>query len=421
MQQPMEPLIRPGTQQTQQSARGGLSFNKPANQATGELSKSINGLQNKSPGQSNSNNSSFQQRFSQQPTNQLNQSTSAGLTRGLLQKPQPQTSRPGTSMQPPPMQVASTPSKEVARPTYQPMLVDDEDEDLRLFANDGSIFGNPQLDAMFEDITRHVNLLKHADLSKRVDSLVSLNDAIGGMTEETQPVLVRAANELVGAFTHVMIDIFQKPTEEINLRFAKYFISIVLKTCSCREIMAVVSRERVFEFAEQLLTRLLIDGLDKAGENKEGEVVLKNLNSSMLRILENCNHTTIICVLIDLQRKYRDYTSMPKVPNLIVKCVLKISKIIEKLIDGLEVEEILLSMHEYMLVINHEARTANDETGIKMIKTVINEIIKLKGDAIWQAYRVIRFHGQPDLHILKWIEIILKSLRQGGAANATAL
>lgn len=253
-----------------------------------------------------------------------------------------------------------------------------------------------------------------------MDSLVSLNETIGGMSEETQPVLVRASNELIGAFTHVMIDIFAKPTEEINLRFAKYFISIVLKTCSCREIMSAVNRERLFDFAEQLLTRLLIEGLDKAGENKEGEMVLKNLNSSMLRILENCNHTHIICVLVDLQRKYRDYASMPKVPNLIVKCVLKISKIIEKLIDRIEVEQVLLSMHEYMLVINHESRTQNDDTGIKMLKTVLNEIIKFRGDTIWQSYEVIKCHNQQDQHIFKWIDIILKSLR-GGASAGTAL
>lgn len=91
---------------------------------------------------------------------------------------------------------------------------------------------------MNEELTRHIHLLKYADLSKRVDSLVTLNEMIGGMTPATAPVLVRRANEMVSAFTHVMIEVFDKPVEEVNLRFAKYFISIVLKACSCREIMA---------------------------------------------------------------------------------------------------------------------------------------------------------------------------------------
>lgn len=46
------------------------------------------------------------------------------------------------------------------------------------------------------------------------------------------------------------MDIFDRPVEEIPLRFAKYFITIVLKACSCKEIMREVSEERIFELAE---------------------------------------------------------------------------------------------------------------------------------------------------------------------------
>ncbi len=53
--------------------------------------------------------------------------------------------------------------------------------------------------------------MKYADLSKRVDSLVSINEMIVNLTEETQPVLMKAANELVGAIVHVMKDTFDKP------------------------------------------------------------------------------------------------------------------------------------------------------------------------------------------------------------------
>jgi hypothetical protein len=42
---------------------------------------------------------------------------------------------------------------------------------------------------------------------------------------------MKAANELVGAIVHVMNDTFDKPINEINLRFAKYFVSIIMKVC----------------------------------------------------------------------------------------------------------------------------------------------------------------------------------------------
>jgi len=46
------------------------------------------------------------------------------------------------------------------------------------------------------------------------------------------------------------MDIFDKPIEDIPLRFAKYFITIVNKACQCKEIMKEVSEERIFELAE---------------------------------------------------------------------------------------------------------------------------------------------------------------------------
>lgn len=68
--------------------------------------------------------------------------------------------------------------------------------------------------------------------------------------EQNKAVLVKTANDLISAFTHVLNDIFDKPVEDIPLRFAKYFITIVLKTCSCKEIMKEVSEEKVFDLAE---------------------------------------------------------------------------------------------------------------------------------------------------------------------------
>jgi hypothetical protein len=48
--------------------------------------------------------------------------------------------------------------------------------------------------------------------------------------------------------------------------------------------------------------------------------------------------------------------------------------------------------------------------GIRIVKTVINELVKLKRESIWEAYRVIQCHGKQDKDIYKWIQIILRSL-----------
>ncbi len=54
---------------------------------------------------------------------------------------------------------------------------DDEIDELRFLINDGFEV-NAELDKQTEEITKHIYQLKHGDLSKRVDSLVSLNEMI---------------------------------------------------------------------------------------------------------------------------------------------------------------------------------------------------------------------------------------------------
>ena len=128
------------------------------------------------------------------------------------------------------------------------------------------------------------------------------------------------------------------------------------------------------------MTRLLIENLDKIGSNKEGELILKNLNSAMLRMLENCNHTYIFVVLFTLLRRHKDNPAMPKLAGLIIKCLLKLSKIMDKLIEKIDLSKFLVAIHEYLSAIDHDNKSQNDDLGIRIVKTLVNEVVKLKKD-----------------------------------------
>jgi len=98
----------------------------------------------------------------------------------------------------------------------------------------------------------------------------------------------------------------------------------------------------------------------------------------MLRCLENCNKTSIFCVLFNLLRRYKDTSSQAKLPGLIIKCLLKLSKILEKVINELEIERVLLVIHLYLISIDHERKASNDEMGIRIVKTLVHEMVKIK-------------------------------------------
>lgn len=57
---------------------------------------------------------------------------------------------------------------------------------------------------------KHVQSLKYGDLSKRVDSLVALNDIITNIVNYAEAI-IRCTNEICSAFTHVLVDVFERP------------------------------------------------------------------------------------------------------------------------------------------------------------------------------------------------------------------
>lgn len=174
--------------------------------------------------------------------------------------------------------------------------------------------------------------------------------------------------------------------------------------------MREVNEKQVSQLTEQLLTRLLIENLDKVGSNKEGELILKNLNSAMLRSLENCNHTYIFVVLFDMLVRYKDNPDFPKLPGLTIKCLLKLSKIMDKIIEKIDLSRFLLSIHKYLCSVNignsqpkSNERANNDELGVRIVKTLVNEVVKIKREEIWICYEIVEKDAEADNHIKKWI------------------
>jgi hypothetical protein len=170
--------------------------------------------------------------------------------------------------------------------------------------------------------------------------------------------------------------------------------------------MKELNESSLLALVEQILIRLLIEELEKLGEKGEGEAMLKSLNGTMLRILEHCKPTLILVVLIRLLTKYKSGTSLQKMTGLIIRCLLKLAKIMPSLIRQVEIGKILISMHEYLI---GSKLSSSEDVGSKTIKTILTEIVKLQGPSIWEAYEDIRKHSVPDVQIERWINDMVRS------------
>jgi len=143
-----------------------------------------------------------------------------------------------------------------------------------------------ELDENLDSIGKSIKQLKYGDLSGKVDALVIINEVITKRLDDTHENLLRNSGFLIDAISKVLYDVFNKTSEKVPLKFGKYFISIVNKICSIKEIMRNVEEQKILILVEQLLLKLLIPGLDSLGEKSEGQAMFRNLNNTILKILE---------------------------------------------------------------------------------------------------------------------------------------
>lgn len=170
-----------------------------------------------------------------------------------------------------------------------------------------------------------------------------------------------------------------------------------------------------------MLNRLLAEDEGKNAENNENETIVKTLNSTMLRILENANPNDIFSVLFDLLIKYRRLYSYAKILGLIIKCILKHTKCLEQMLPNVQPERILLKSHLYLIEFATSGNAPSDDIGIKTIKTVLNELVKIYKEKIWEFYSVVQNHPTPDTYMNRWIMVILRPLSNNNAVPSKPL
>jgi hypothetical protein len=125
----------------------------------------------------------------------------------------------------------------------------------------------------------------------------------------------------------------------------------------------------------------------------------------MLKLLENANLNKMLNILFDLLVKNRRLADYSKAFGLIIKCILKLTKTLSNTINDINVSGLLIRFHEYIL----EFSTKTDDIGIKAIKTILTELIKVVGDTkIFDYYKAVQNHEKKDTYIYLWITAIVR-------------
>lgn len=241
--------------------------------------------------------------------------------------------------------------------------------------------------------------------------------------------LVNDADRLVSCLTTKVDKTFNLVLSGASSRSCKYVLNTLMQTFQIKKVSYRVKTDTL----QNLITELLLWLLDeRVPLVDDGSQLLKALNVLMLKILENADRTSAFVVLIRLLQPVDpsrwpspasrdvDVIRNHKFSDLVVKCLIKLTKVLQNTIFEVDLDQLLESIHQYLEELGMEEirrRAGADDKPLRMVKTVLHELVKLRGTAIKGHLSMVPIDMEPQPIILAYIELNLQTLAAARMLN----
>lgn len=249
------------------------------------------------------------------------------------------------------------------------------------------------------------------------------------------PKMSRALQEMVTGSTDHLVSMLVTRTEQIfssasyaisigdapNLRACRYALNTLMQIFQVPAMPSRIPKQTQRHLITIILSCLLEESISSL---PDGEALMKALNVLMLKILDNCNRTTCYSTLIALllephsrvQQSRNSAAAEARWYDLVVKCLIKITKSLPATVQTVDVSELLLSIHMFFTNLGVEEirrRGAREDKPLRMVKTILHELCKLLGADIYCHTTIIPGHdSEPTLRpiIFPYIDLNLQTL-----------
>uniref|UniRef100_A0A7N1A6B8 TOG domain-containing protein n=1 Tax=Kalanchoe fedtschenkoi TaxID=63787 RepID=A0A7N1A6B8_KALFE len=245
-----------------------------------------------------------------------------------------------------------------------------------------------------------------------------INDPESSGMEE----IMKDADRLVSCLATKVPKTFDYSLAGASSRSCKYVLNTLMQAFQNRKLAHAVKESILDSLVTELLLWLLDDRVPRMDD---GSQLLKALNVLMLKILDNADRTSSFVVLINLLRPL-DPSRWPSPPlnespairnqkfcDLVVKCLIKLTKVLQSTIYEVDLDRILRSIHVYLQELGMEEirrRAGADDKPLRMVKTVLHELVKLRGTAIKGHLSMVPIDMEPQPIILAYIDLNLQTL-----------
>uniref|UniRef100_A0A061RZH6 Cytoskeleton-associated protein 5 n=1 Tax=Tetraselmis sp. GSL018 TaxID=582737 RepID=A0A061RZH6_9CHLO len=287
--------------------------------------------------------------------------------------------------------------------------------------------------------------LESDNLQESVDGMklfcFELMEASKGTSEKVVAGFCKTADRMVSRLTSRVDLVFDEATAVAlregsppSSRSCKYVLNTLMQTLQFqgRTLALCLNQQTVEALMERLLLRLLDDRVNLL---QEGGQLLKALNVLMLKILDNSNRTHVFSALLSLLRcppqplsasdSASARTQEQKFVDLVVKCLIKLTKALENFIDELDIGAILLAVHNFFHKLGAEEirrRGAEDDKPLRMVKTVLHEICKYEGHGVQEVLVSVVPRDPAAMPIIhNYVDLNLQTLMAAGSIPRQAL
>jgi len=189
-----------------------------------------------------------------------------------------------------------------------------------------------------------------------------------------------------------------------QMRLCKYALNTLMEFWQNLDFAAAVSYDTLKNLTRGLLATLLDESL-RSIEN--GDKVMKALNVLTLKVLENAQRTNAFGCLLDLLSETVSDGDTGQFPDLVVKCLLKLTKVLPQTIGEIQLGDLVKSLHQFFTAHPPYSFKDQNDNRLRTVRRLVEELVNLRGREM-QTFSLSVAGGKGSAAVLvRYVEEIL--------------
>ena len=237
-----------------------------------------------------------------------------------------------------------------------------------------------------KDLKKALDMLVNPD-EDMVEAIINIHHITFRNYLQNKKVIDSNADNIINCFIEIINKFFS--SKPLRIKIIKYYIVVLCKLCNIKDFIINISIDTQKNLIILVLSNLMLEHLNTLGDKDEGMVIWKSLNSIISHIIEFCDVTKNILIIIELEQKFRK--EKPKLAEYSARCLVIITQNLNNSCKNINLRQIFNNIHSILGDLIKETNDLQliektDQTIIITLRNLINEIVKIKIDSILSDY-----------------------------------